>query len=769
MSGVELDSSSDALFKQPMRSRRVVQIVILVAALVLGLAIGLLVGTFAIGQEQDGLYLSGVPAGLVSDADPAIAQKIIDGIQASRIEENLRLLSQKPHIAGRENDMELVELLKSRFRSAGLAVQTTPYDVLLSYPDLQSPNSVRLINASNHIIYDAKSDDSDISALRDVVPPFHAYSPSSLVQGNIVFVGYGRDEDYQVLREHNVTVTGNLVLVKYGKIFRGDKVDIANKHGATGVIMFSDPADYTGMKSGDPRVYPDTWWLPPSGSQRGTVFTGDGDPLTPGHPANNLAYRYPQDKVKPPLPKIPSHPIGYGAAIHIIKSMSGPRAPSSWQGGLNVTYHLGPTFIHSGWKIELNVTSKNERAKADNVFGIIRGFVEPDRYVLIGNHRDAWIYGAIDPSSGTAVMLEVARVMGALVQSGQWRPRRSIVFCSWGAEEFGLIGSTEWVEQYVATLRERAVAYVNIDIAVDGNDTIKVAATPLMRNVVMDACKKVPNPNPNEVKAGRRSIYDTWVHVTPDLDDNNKTTGRPVMSSLASGSDFAPLLQRAGITAADATYTFDKKRYSVSSYALYHTEYETFQIVKDQFDREFKFHAAMAQFGAEMVRSLADPLILPMNVTNYATGLEELRVILHKEYGELLSSNLGDSYDLLETVIRNFSVDVSTFENNLQKVNKKNPLAVRAVNDQIMLLERAFLEPEGLPNRPYKKHLIFAENSNDAYAGSSFPGLVDLLFEVNNSTERWDQVRQHFAVILQVIQSAGATLRDVTGFMDEYL
>ncbi|GFR95759.1 N-acetylated-alpha-linked acidic dipeptidase 2, partial [Elysia marginata] len=204
-----------------------------------------------------------------------------------------------------------------------------------------------------------------------------------------------------------------------------------------------------------------------------------------------LAYRYSEENAT--LPKIPSHPIGYGAAEKIMKHLAGMEVPkdSDWQGGMNFTYRVGPGFVNTAWKMQLNVTSRNERAKAENVFGIIPGEVEPDRYVLLGNHRDAWIYGALDPSTGTAAMLEIARVMGELVQSGTWKPRRTIMFCSWGAEEYGLIGSTEWVEQYVATLRQRAVAYINLDTAVIGNDTLHVDGTPLMHQIAYKAAKQV--------------------------------------------------------------------------------------------------------------------------------------------------------------------------------------------------------------------------------------------------------------------------------------
>ncbi|GFO17324.1 N-acetylated-alpha-linked acidic dipeptidase 2 [Plakobranchus ocellatus] len=395
---------------------RVTLLIIVTSALTL--TAGLLLGRSAIPRDDDdesGVFLPGAPQRLMESGDLDVAQKILDGIETGKIEENLRLITAKPHIAGRQADFEVVDLLKARFQEYGLQVQVTPYDVLLSYPSDTVPNSVRLLDGDREVIYDAVTDESDLSEQPGVVRPFHAYSPARLVEAPLVFAGYGRVEDFEWLRSQNINVTGHVVIVKYGKIFRGDKVDIAQAIGALGVIMYADPAEYTGMRSGDTRVYPETWWLPPDGVQRGNIFTGDGDPLTPGYPANNLAYRFNEADVK--LPKIPSHPIGYGAAEKIMKHLGGMEVPgaSDWQGGMNITYRTGPGFLDTSWRIQLNVTSHNQRAKVENVIGIIKGEIEPDRYVLLGNHRDAWIYGALDPSAGTAAMLEIARVMGKLV------------------------------------------------------------------------------------------------------------------------------------------------------------------------------------------------------------------------------------------------------------------------------------------------------------------------------------------------------------------
>ncbi|KAK3712657.1 hypothetical protein RRG08_058560 [Elysia crispata] len=744
-------------------NRRVV--LLLLAMLVAALVFGLLIVRFAMSRDQSSE--EELLRSLGREADEDISSKIMDAIDPQNIEDTLRILSKKPHIAGRQGDFDLVKFIQTRFRDHGLEVSTTPYDALLSYPNDQVANSVRILDADGEIVYDSVRDESDVSHLEDVVPPFNAYAPARKVEGQLVYVNYGRVEDYDWLRSSGINVTGHIVLSKLGQIFRGDIVDHAADNGAVGVVTFPDPADYAGVRYGDNRFAPEAWWMPPDGVQRGTVFTGFSDPLTPGYPANSLAYRYPEDKVDPHLPKIPCQPISYGAAYELLRRMAGRIAPPSWQGGLNVKYKLGPGFTDSGLKLELNVTNKNKRAKVENVFGIIRGEIEPDRYVLVGNHRDAWIYGALDPSSGTVVMMEIARVMGKMVKEGTWRPRRSIMFCSWGAEEYGLIGSAEWVEQYVAVLRERAVGYLNIDIALRGNDTLRVGAAPLMHSLVYEASRKVRNPNPAEIQAGRATVYDTWQHVTAGSSD-----GKPRIAGLGSGSDYAPLLQKAGITAVEVSYIYDYRKYRMSSYPLYHTEYETFDIVKNQYDRDFQFHAALSRFMGEMARNLADSLILPFNLDGYSEGLKLIKRKLDaSDYGVKLKAML-DNYGKLDDVISGFEADIIDFQKRLEKIDKNNPYAVRRMNDQILLLEKAFLISEGLPTRPSKKHILFAENSNDAYAESTFPGLVDLLFKIDSapgSAERWERVKRHFSAILHTIQTAGATLRDVTSFMSEEL
>lgn len=753
-----------------------------IVALVLGLVLGLLIGRFGLcpdsepasASEKDGVFLPGVSKQIIQDGDPSISDILINSISSDNIRQYLRDLSELPHLAGTEADFSQAKQLHDFWKQEGLdEVYVTPYDVLLSYPNVtddEMMNRIELINSTGGVVYQSPLREAILDPSENksgVVPPFNAYSlPGDILSERLFYVNYGRVEDYNVLGPNvSDTINGSIVIARYGKIFRGDKVRLAALHGASAIIIFSDPADYT-LDGDTSRVYPNDWWLPPSGAQRGTTFLGSGDPLTPGYPAIETAFRVDVDSPEAQLPTIPAHPIGYGIAQKILEQMSGEAVPAEWQGKLNLTYRYGGEMKETGWKIRMFISTQSEIRRTYNVFGIIRGAIEPDRYVLMGNHRDAWVFGAMDPSSGTAVMKEVSRVMGNLVKQGRWRPRRTIIFCSWGAEEYGLIGSNEWIEQYVKNLAARSLAYINVDIAVEGNHTIYIAGTPLMYQTLYDATKKVKNPSEEDVSRGMPKVYDKWLN-TSAVNGSSK----PNIPLLGAGSDHARFVQFVGLPCADLSYTYDEKKYHLGSYPLYHSVYETFYAMDKLVDRGFKRHAALGQIVSEMCRNLADSLIVPFDVLDFANELNELVRSLDKDHGQLLRNN-AVRFEWLEQAAQNFTAEARKFKTLVDNVNKNNPFAIRQINDQLIQLERAFMDPAGLPNRPLTRHILFAQSSVDSYSGSSFPGLVDALFEIEKAPQadqeqRWNVVKKHFSVIVFTIGSAQSTLREVTKFMPD--
>ncbi|XP_067363041.1 N-acetylated-alpha-linked acidic dipeptidase 2 isoform X2 [Channa argus] len=553
----------------------------------------------------------------------------------------------------------------------------------------------------------------------------------------------------------DINVTGKIVIVRYGKIFRGNKVKNAILAGAQGIIMFSDPADYwaTGVQP-----YPDGWNLPGGGAQRGNVLNlnGAGDPLTPGYPAKEYTYRFKlEDAVG--LPKIPVHPIGFHDAVHLLKNMGGQIPPNNWKGALNISYRIGPGFTNDfrSQKVRMNIYTNNKVSRIYNVIGRIRGALEPDRYVILGGHRDAWVFGGIDPMSGAAVVHEMVRSAGKLLSKG-WRPRRTIIFASWDAEEFGLQGSTEWAEENAKLLQERAVAYINADSAIEGMYTLRVDCTPSLHTLVYDITKQIASPEEGEEGV---SLYESW----HKRDNWTNDRDAPRISKLGSGSDFEAYFIRLGIAAGRARYTKNKNTERYSSYPVYHSVYETFEIVEKFYDPSFKRLRVVAQVRGSLVFQLADSKILPLNLNEYANSLskyaQSIARLAQNHMDEMRTYNV--SFDSLFSAVENFTLAASGFHERLQDLNKADSLQVRAMNDQLMYLERAFIDPLGLPGRPFYRHVIFAPSSHNKYAGESFPGIYDALFDIENSPDpekSWDEVKRQISIAAFTVHAAAMTL-----------
>ncbi|XP_046330416.2 N-acetylated-alpha-linked acidic dipeptidase 2-like isoform X2 [Haliotis rufescens] len=732
--------------------------------LAVALAVGILVGKYALcPDDKQGQSNPGVK-GPQDDATHDNLDIMMEDINPQNIEKILRNLSLVPHLAGQDRNQQLGDILHSYWSDIGLdEVKSVKFDVLLSYPSASHPNQVFLLDKANTVVAESPRVEKVLTPgenSTEVVPPFLAYSKAGSVQGSVVYVNYGRVEDYEALDSMHINVTGSIVIARYGKIYRGDKVMIAEKHGAIGVILYSDPWDYRPAHVKD--VYPKTWWLPPTGAQRGSVYEGDEDPLTPGYPATEFAYRIPVEDADPALPGIPAHVVGYGFAEQILREMDGRMAPIDWRAGLNLTYRLGPYFSTPGMSVRLNVTTSNVRREITDVIGVIRGEVEPDRYILIGNHRDAWVFGAMDPSSGTAIMMEMSRALMHRIKTGNWRPKRTIIFCSWDAEEYALIGSSEFVQKYVKNLLTRAVAYLNVDIAVEGNYTLDVMGTPLLYQTAVEAAKRVRVPDKDT------PLYDQW-RVRREMEDLKKDgLGIPSFPNPGSGSDYTNFLQLSGVPILDFRYIYSKKRWRIGSYPLYHTEYETFYAVKNFVDPEFKYHRAVGQVWMAAAYILSETCVLPFNVSFYAWTLRSLQEQLVYDYGNILQQHLPDYARNLTLAVEHFSQSAAEFMTRRQHVDQSDPLSVRRINDQMLQLERAFLDPNGIPGRSYFRHILFAPSSVNSYAGSSFPGLTDLLFEMDKSKDpakQWERVKQHFSVILFTIQSAASTLKDPIHFL----
>uniref|UniRef100_A0A8C5FSU0 N-acetylated alpha-linked acidic dipeptidase 2 n=1 Tax=Gadus morhua TaxID=8049 RepID=A0A8C5FSU0_GADMO len=686
-------------------------------------------------------------------------RKFLDEMKASNIREHLRKFTRLPHLAGTKQNLVYAEQIREEWLSFGLdSVELVPYDVLLSYPNKSQPNYISIVDQLGNEVFNtslAEPVPDGYEGVADIIPPYSAFSPKGQPEGELVYVNYGRTEDFvQLKREMGINVTGKIVIVRYGKIFRGNKVKNAMLAGAKGIIMFSDPADYSAVGV---QPYPDGWNLPGGGAQRGNVLNlnGAGDPLTPGYPAKEYTYRSNlEDGVG--LPKIPVHPIGYHDAMHLLKNMGGRLPPNNWKGALNVSYSIGPGFTDTfrTQKVRMNIHTNNQVTRIYNVIGRIRGAQEPDRYVILGGHRDAWVFGAIDPMSGAAVVHETVRSAGKLLSNG-WRPRRTIIFASWDAEEFGLLGSTEWAEVTHTCTSVIIIPFWCV-FFLTGMYTLRVDCTPSLHTLVYDLTKQIASPEEGEEGV---SLYDSW-HKR-----DNWTSDRdaPRISKLGSGSDFEAYFIRLGIAAGRARYTKDRKTERYSSYPVYHSVYETFELVERFYDPTFRRLQAVAQVRGGLIFRLADSQLLPLDANEYAGSLRRyvLSIAERAEKHPEEMKMYRVTFDALFSAEENFTIAARDFHVRLQNLNRADSLQVRMVNDQLMYLERAFIDPLGLPGRPFYRHLIFAPSSHNKYAGESFPGIYDALFDIESSANQqqaWQEVKRQISIAAFTVHAAAMTL-----------
>nr|XP_055210436.1 aminopeptidase NAALADL1 isoform X3 [Gorilla gorilla gorilla] len=665
------------------------------AAALLGL--GIILGHFAIPKKAN----SPAP----QDLDLEILETVMGQLDANRIRENLRELSREPHLASSPRDEDLVQLLLQRWKDpeSGLdSAGASTYEVLLSFPSQEQPNVVDIVGPTGGIIHSCHRTEENVTGEQggpDVVQPYAAYAPSGTPQGLLVYANRGAEEDFKELQTQGIKLEGTIALTRYGGVGRGAKAVNAAKHGVAGVLVYTDPADINDGLSSPDETFPNSWYLPPSGVERGSYYEYFGDPLTPYLPAVPSSFRVDLANVSG-FPPIPTQPIGFQDARDLLCNLNGTLAPATWQGALGCHYRLGPGFRPDGdfpadSQVNVSVYNRLELRNSSNVLGIIRGAVEPDRYVLYGNHRDSWVHGAVDPSSGTAVLLELSRVLGTLLKKGTWRPRRSIVFASWGAEEFGLIGSTEFTEEFFNKLQERTVAYINVDISVFANATLRVQGTPPVQTVVFSATKEIRSPGPGDL-----SIYDNWIRY---FNRSSPVYGLvPSLGSLGAGSDYAPFIHFLGISSMDIAYTYDRSKTSARIYPTYHTAFDTFDYVDKFLDPGFSSHQAVARTAGSVILRLSDSFFLPLKVSDYSETLRSFLQAAQQDLGALLEQH-SISLGPLVNAVEKFEAEAAALGQRISTLQKgsPDPLQVRMLNDQLMLLERTFLNPRAFPEERY--------------------------------------------------------------------
>nr|XP_027215301.1 putative N-acetylated-alpha-linked acidic dipeptidase isoform X2 [Penaeus vannamei] len=688
-------------------------------------------------------------------------EELLREMNAENIEEYLKYLTSQGHMAGTKQDLEQAEHLRKLWLEQGLdQVFLQPYHVQLSHPDLAKPNKVYLMNEKGEAKFTSAifEEPLDGVAYDDSIPPaFLAFAPAgTVVTDELVFVNYGRYEDFVAVEGMGIKVAGRVVIAKFGSIFRGDK-SFERPRGSTlqAFILYTDPSDYHPESESGGLAYPHSLWLPGSGIQRGSIVVHDGDPTTPNYPALEGVYRLPEDKTD--SPKIPAHTLSYNDARKLLVNMGGPEVREEWKGRLNITYRMGPELARKGWTLKLEVNNKKHIVPTYNVIGLIRGSEEPDRYVILGNHRDAWTFGSCDPSSATAVQMELTRSLGQLVKQG-WRPRRSIVFGSWGAGEFGFFGPWEWVEEYLKVFEMRAVAHLNVDLAIIYTYNIQISATPLLHKIIKEATKKAPAPDKS---LGYETLWDHWTSrhraASPELLD----------WKLGSISEHAPFYQGIGVPTSYMVWEINFSEVDWSDYPLYHTTFEDFDAMKNILDPEFRYHLSMGHLWGLMAIGLADARILPMDPEDETIMLKKMIADLKNEFGQTLKQK-GISLTPVDTTIDHFNDVARDFNRRLATYTNVSPLLARQLNDQLLMLEKCYIDAAGSPLRPHMKNMVLGTNNFNQYDGWTAPGVRDAVWEATRCQgeciQKWETVKKQISILQYVINSAVLTMKDIQSF-----
>lgn len=637
-------------------------------------------------------------------------QAFTDGVSARKIRKLSRKFSSEPQLIDTPGVRRTQQISVQKLRSWGLDVSTPSYSVYSSKArdieiEMTAPYRRTLETKERGFGWQKNFD--------DVVEGYNAYSPAGDVSGQVVYANYGLPQDYAALEELGVSVEDKIVLVRYGGSFRGVKSQQAQVRGAKGVLIYSDPED-DGFVRG--KVYPDGPWRPADGIQRGSVqylFQYPGDPLTPGKPAVPGTRRISPEAAEN-LPRVPTTPISYGEAKPLLDNLEGPEGPKDFKGGLDSTYRVGP----GGTEVHMKLDIDYEQMPVSNVLAEIRGTKRPEEKVILGAHYDGWTYGTSDDTSGWTSVMEVGRILGKLLDRG-WRPNRTIVLAGWDGEEYGLLGSTEYVEQFQKDLRRDAVAYANLDGS--GGTRFSVGGVPQLDDALIEATRAVRDPRTG------KSAYDVWT------EDGDK---KPVVSRLGSGSDYTAFLDHVGVPSVQAGFG------SPLSGGTYHSAYDDTYNMERYLDPGYLGHAGSSRMNGVIALRLANAKILPFHYTDYADAVAGYVENLEKVQQETPGASQLSLAMLTQAATRwgKASGELETTAEDLlasgQTDTRRGARAVKRMNKMLMKQERALITRKGLSDRPWFRHQIYAPGLVTGYAVQHLPGMRDAVERGDTKTAR---------------------------------
>jgi N-acetylated-alpha-linked acidic dipeptidase len=662
-------------------------------------------------------------------AQRQLEKKALAVPEARNIGEYLKRMAAKPHIAGSPASREVAEYAAGLFRSWGYEVAVESFQVLLPYPTQRVVELVSPTKFKTSLVEPAIPEDPT-SGQKDQIPSYNAYSASGDVTAPLVYVNYGVPDDYKVLAEQGIDVKGKIVIARYGQSWRGVKPKVAYEHGAVGCLIYSDPRD-DGYFNGDP--YPKGPWRPAASAQRGSVMDMSlyvGDPLTPGQPSDGDTKRLALADVTT-LMKIPVLPISWEDAKPLLKSLTGPVAPPEWRGALPFTYHMGPGAGEVHLKLDFDWTQK----PIYDVVATMPGSTWPDQWIVYGNHHDAWVNGANDPISGASSLLESARSLAMLRKQG-WQPKRTIKFALWDAEEFGLVGSTEWVEKHQEELDRKTVAYVNSDANAKG--TLGVSGSPSLEEFFEEILRDLPDPGDP-----KRSLLAA---------QKGKDAKEFHLGTLGSWSDFVAFIHHTGISSLSLGFGFP------ASGGVYHSIYDDATWYTKFADPDFEGGKSLSGVTMTSVIRLSEAVVLPFEFTRLATTiggyLKELETLAADQKGSL---NLKAPLAELEKL----QVAAAQYETRYQAVNGRlaslSPAALEPLNRALYQTERALLLPSGLPGRPWYKSQICAPGQYTGYGAKTLPGIREPA-----ELGQWKAANEQVGAVVQVLQTLTSRVNEAS-------
>jgi N-acetylated-alpha-linked acidic dipeptidase len=686
-------------------------------------------------------------------------QKFRDIPDRDRIRESMKRLSARPHHVGSPYDKDNAEWLLAQLKSYGLDAQIETFSALFPTP------KSRVLELLGPVPFKAKLQepvvgvDPTSSQNAEQLPTYNAYSRDGDVTAPLVYVNFGRPEDYETLDRMGVSVKGAIVIARYGESWRGIKPKVAAEHGAVGCIIYSDPSG-DGYVQGD--TFPTGPMRPPDGVQRGSVMdmtVYPGDPQTPGVGAVEGAKLIPLDEVQT-ITKIPVLPISYADATPLLKALQGETVPEEWRGALPLTYHVGPSTA----KAHLAVSFNWDRKPLYDVIARIPGTKYPDQWILRGNHHDAWVNGAEDPVSGTSPELEEARAFGELLKQG-WKPQRTIIYCFWDGEEPALLGSTEWAEAHGDELKQHAVAYLNSDS--NGRGYFFAGGSHSLENFVNEVARDIDDPETKMSVWKRMRLVSISGAKGKDRDELRSRSDLRI-HALGSGSDYTVFLDHLGVACVNLGY------YGEDEGGQYHSIYDDFYWYTHFQDTDFSYGRALVQTAGTMVMRLADADILPFQFSDLADTvhlyLTQLKTLASDKRDEIKERNRDISegvYDALKdpkkTLVLPSAEDVPPYLNfaPLEQASDDLTEAAQAyekafdaaggngraeLNPDLLRSERLLTDDKGLPNRPWFQHVLYAPGFYTGYGVKTIPGVREAI-EQKRWAEADEQIKRAAAAL----------------------